>query len=426
MRRWAEAAGEIAVPESARCVSSTARSGVLQMTSLDPLSDPGAVQREAWLAFALRIAEPVVTLAADGALQSGFKAQLHQEVGGKYTQLEAMGRTLSGMAPWLQLMSAPEQPAPEHATGEQAAGTRLAGLARRALAHGTDRADPDCWNFTEGNQPLVDAAFLSQALLGAPAALVTPLEERVRANLLAALTATRVIVPGFNNWLLFSAMVEAGIDTLGGTPDLTRVEYALRQHEQWYVGDGHYADGPRFHADYYNSFVIHPMLVRLCGHFAGRGRVAETLLPKVRQRAQRYAAVLERSISPEGTFPATGRSLAYRFGAMFALADAACRRDLPPETSPPAVRCALTAVTRHFAVPGLFNEHGFLNVGFVGRGEGIGERYIASASCYLCLHGLWPLGLPPEDPFWAGPNTPWTTRRLWAGEDVPADHALDD
>ena len=40
-----------------------------------------------------------------------------------------------------------------------------------------------------------------------------------------------------------------------------RVDYALRQHEQWYKGDGVYGDGPEFHWDYYNSFVIQPMLL---------------------------------------------------------------------------------------------------------------------------------------------------------------------
>jgi hypothetical protein len=30
----------------------------------------------------------------------------------------------------------------------------------------------------------------------------------------------------------------------------------LRQHEQWYRGDGIYGDGPEFDWDYYNSFVM--------------------------------------------------------------------------------------------------------------------------------------------------------------------------
>jgi hypothetical protein len=44
-----------------------------------------------------------------------------------------------------------------------------------------------------------------------------------------------------------------------------RVDYALRQHHQWYKGDGAYGDGPYFHWDYYNSFVIQPMLLDVLG-----------------------------------------------------------------------------------------------------------------------------------------------------------------
>ena len=49
-----------------------------------------------------------------------------------------------------------------------------------------------------------------------------------------------------------------------------RVDYAVRQHEQWYKGDGAYGDGPEFHWDYYNSFVIHPMLVDVLDACAAR------------------------------------------------------------------------------------------------------------------------------------------------------------
>ena len=81
----------------------------------------------------------------------------------------------------------------------------------------------------------------------------------------AARASTRPIAPHFNNWLLFSAMVEAGLKALGANWDRARVDYALRQHEQWYKGDGAYGDGPELHWDYYNSFVIHPMLVDVLG-----------------------------------------------------------------------------------------------------------------------------------------------------------------
>jgi len=34
--------------------------------------------------------------------------------------------------------------------------------------------------------------------------------------------------------------------------------------------------------------------------------------------------------------------------------------------------------------------------------------------------------LPADDPFWSGPNEPWTQKRIWSGENLAPDHALKD
>jgi hypothetical protein len=39
---------------------------------------------------------------------------------------------------------------------------------------------------------------------------------------------------------------------------------------------------------------------------------------------------------------------------------------------------------------------------------------------------LLPLGLPPADAFWSDPPARWTSQRVWAGEPLPADHAMRD
>jgi Uncharacterized protein conserved in bacteria len=88
-------------------------------------------------------------------------------------------------------------------------------LARRAIARAVDPSSPDFLNFTRDRQPLVDAAFLAQGVLRAPHTLRDRLDEPVKRQLIAALESTRPILPGFNNWLLFSAMVEAGLKSLG-------------------------------------------------------------------------------------------------------------------------------------------------------------------------------------------------------------------
>ena len=109
-----------------------------------------------------------------------------------------------------------------------------------------------------------------------------------------------------------------------------RVDYALRQHEQWYKGDGVYGDGPAFHWDYYNSFVIQPMLLDVLDVCRDEMPAWKELATRVEPRARRYAAILERLIAPDGTFPAIGRSIAYRFGAFQLLAQMALRQGRCP------------------------------------------------------------------------------------------------
>jgi hypothetical protein len=251
------------------------------------------------------------------------------------------------------------------------------------------------------------------------------LEPAAKGHLIAALEATRAITPGFNNWLLFSATVEAALKSLGAAWDRTRVDYALRQHEQWYKGDGAYGDGPDFHWDYYNSFVIHPMLVDVLDACRDESAPWKEISARVDARARRYAAVQERLIAPDGSFPAIGRSIAYRCGAFHLLAQSALRRALPDGMAPAQVRGALgAAIRRTLEAPGTFDADGWLRIGLCGHQPGIGEPYISTGSLYLCSVALLPLGLPPTDDFWAGPSQPWTSVRAWSGQPFPIDHSM--
>ena len=194
---------------------------------------------------------------------------------------------------------------------------------------------------------------------------------------------------------------------------------------QWYKGDGLYGDGPSYHQDYYNSFVINPMLTDVLRVMKKHGIKGADFLPKQEQRLSRYAAILERMISPEGAYPCVGRSITYRFGAFHALAQASLLHLLPGNVSPAQVRCALTAVIRRqMSAPWTYDADGWLTVGYAGAQRGMAEEYINTGSEYLCSFGLLPLGLPASDPFWSEPYTEWTGLKAWKGIDVPADHAL--
>jgi hypothetical protein len=390
----------------------------LASTSAAAQPTPASIgDRAIWVGQLQKLADPVLNNLAAETLKA--RMPVEQAAGAKresVTHLEALGRLIAGIAPWLEL--APDT------TDEGRLRARYRELARRAIDRAVDPASKDFLNFTRDRQPLVDAAFLAQGILRAPRALRDELGATTRRNLVAALESSRITLPGFNNWLLFSATVEAALAKLGATWDRMRVDYALRQHDQWYKGDGAYGDGPEFHFDYYNSFVIHPMLLDVLDAFSEENPAWKDLAARELQRARRYAAVLERLIAPDGSFPPIGRSLAYRCGAMQLLAQAALRRTLPEGVTPAQVRGALTAVIRRtLEAPGTFDAAGWLQIGFCGHQPGVGERYISTGSLYLCSVGLLPLGLPPADDFWSAPAQPWTSVRAWTGAEFPIDHA---
>jgi hypothetical protein len=379
-------------------------------------SVPEETDRQYWLRTLRRLADPVLRNLAAGTLKRNMPVECatgNAAERRRYTHLEALGRLLAGIAPWLE-------------TGaEEDLRSRYAAWARQALRSATDPASADYLNFHEGSQPLVDCGFLAQAILRAPTELWKKLDAATQKNLAAALVSSRAITPGFNNWLLFSASVEAALAAMGEPWDALRIDYALRQHQQWYLGDGVYGDGPHFHFDYYNSFVIQPMLVDVLGAVARHNRAWAEMQPEITARARRYAAIQERLISPEGAYPAVGRSIAYRTGAFHLLAQMALLRELPPPLAPGGVRSALTAVMRRsLEAPGTFDREGWLTVGFCGHQPHLGESYISTGSLYLCAAVLLPLGLAPYDPFWSAGASSWTEKRLWGGEDAAADHAI--
>lgn len=391
----------------------------LAVAAANGLAQTGADDRAFNVQTLTRVAEPVLSALAEGKLKTALPTHDWERNRASFAPLEAFGRTLAGIAPWLELGpdDSPEGKVRAH----------FIDLSVRSLINATDPQSPDFLNYNRGGQPLVDTAFLALGLLRAPRQLWDKLDAEQQSNVVAALKSSRAIKPGESNWLLFSATVEAALWQFTGECDLKPIEYAVQRHEQWYAGDGTYGDGAEYHWDYYNSYVIQPMLLEVLRVCAEKKNPLGELRPKILARAQRYAVVQERMISPEGTFPVIGRSSAYRFGAFHLLSDVALLHELPSELEPAAVRCGLTAVVRRMMeAPGTFDANGWLQVGAVGHQPSIREGYISTGSLYLCLTGLVDLGLPADDPFWTDPATPWTQKRIWSGADIKADHAYKD
>jgi len=376
--------------------------------------------RTIWLNYLQKLAFPVLAALAADQLKEKMPVEAVSpnliKERTKYTHLEAFGRLLSCIAPWLQL---------EHLSAEEKKlQDKYFKLALRSIQNAVDPGAKDYMNWgDEGGQPLVDASFFAYALLRCPK-LWQGLEQRTRSRVITCLKKTRRIKPPENNWLLFAAMIETFFITVNETHDKNRIDYAIQRHTEWYKGDGLYGDGAEFHWDYYNSYVIHPYLFDILKIITEKYPEFEPVRKKVSDHNSRYAVIQERLIASDGTYPPIGRSITYRTGAFHHLANMALHKQLPSQLNVAQVRCALTTVIEKVTLcPEMFDANGWLRIGLYGHQPSLAENYISTGSLYLCAAILLPLGLPESDPFWSSPDENWTSKKEWRGINMPADHS---
>lgn len=377
--------------------------------------------RKNWIDLLYKISYPVLDAMSQGKLRELMPVEVPEGAYGDrdtVTYLEAIGRLLAGLAPWLELDKV--------SSDEAGIQKELREKALLSIKHAVDPNSPDYINWTKGAQPLVDGAFLVHGIMRAPKQLWEPLESETKARLIKELHAQKLAIkPFYNNWILFGAMIDAFLFSVGEQGDLMRMDFAIKKHMEWYLGDGWYGDGPEFHLDYYNSYVIQPMLIQVLEIAAQKQGAYQADLEIAKKRMVRYSRQLELMISPEGTYPAIGRSICYRSGAFQPLAEVAWKEMLPEEISNSQVRSALTTVySRLFSAKGTFDSNGWLQLGLAGHQPGLAEPYISTGSLYLCSLGFLPLGLPESHPFWTDPDEDWTSKKIWNGENLNRDEAL--
>jgi hypothetical protein len=382
-----------------------------------------SADRKLWLNQLDKIARPVIFNLAQDELKAKMPVVLsnridNKEVRTQVSYLEAFGRTLSGIAPWLELEGGDLK--------EQALRNQYREWTLKAIANAVNPEAKDYLQW-KGSQPLVDASFFSLALIRSPW-LWNHLDKKVQQQVVDALIITRATIPVYSNWILFSGMIETFFCKYDLPYNPITIEFGIREFsEHWYTGDGLFSDGMNFHLDYYNSYVIQPYLNTILNVMKEKNKKNYVAFAgKFDQISKRYAEIQERLINTDGTFPVLGRSIAYRGGAFQHLADLSLRKNLPVSLSPAQVRCALTAVLKKtLASPSTFTKDGWLTIGLYGNQPDIAETYITTGSLYLCSEIFLPLGLPETDEFWSTAPQPWTAVKVWEGQDLKADHALE-
>ena len=419
--------GEKAIPGQVINAKSTANFGVgafllAACEYVRYLEAPQTADRAYWCKLAYQMAYPVLSNMAKGELQKNMQLEVSPTWDGrnkKVAYMETFGRLMAGIAPWLTL--------PDDDTEEGKMRKELREMALKSYANAVDPQSPDYLLWRQEGQTLVDGAYVAESFLRAYDQLWKPLDETTKKRYIEEFQQLRRIDPPYTNWLLFSSTIESFLAKAGASFDEYRVNSAIRKVEEWYTGDGWYADGPSFAFDYYSSYVFHPMYLETLQAMKDakvRSRIDYgKYYDRALKRAQKYSLILERFISPEGTFPVFGRSIPYRMAAMQPLALMAWYQELPAGVTNAQVRCALTAVMkRMFDSDHNFNEGGFLTIGFTGRQPNVADWYTNNGSLYMTSLAFLPLGLPASHPFWTNAPQEWTSVRAWGGKPFPKDH----
>lgn len=376
--------------------------------------------RSYWVSIIAKMAAPILDNISRGTMQKNMPMIVSKSSDGrnpKVGYLEAFGRLLAGMAPMLAL------PADHSEEGRIRA--KFLKQAQLGIQHAVDPSSADYFAWRDkSKQTLVDAAHLALAFLRAPKALWEPLPDKTKKQVIEEFKYIRWIKPNESNWLLFASMTETFLYVIGEVPLRERIDYAIEKFDKdWYVGDGWYSDGDRFSFDHYNGYVIHCMLVETLRHQLSAGSKYQELFDRAYKRMQRYAHHLERMISPEGYFPVVGRSSTYRNAAFQPLAAVALDRKLPEDLKPGQVRAALTAVLKNIYTHNLYDQYGWLVLGFTSADQGnLADSYTNVGSLYEASLSFLALGLPADDVFWTSPAEPWTSQKAFTGKEFTRDY----
>ena len=375
--------------------------------------------RQVWADLCYKISQPVLENMSKGTFQKDFPLELSPTWDGRDTKvayLETFARLMAGISPWLAL--------PDDGTPEGKQRKQLHEWAIQAYKNAVDPNSPDkiTW-LTNTSQPLCDASYLVESFMRAPEATWGQLDEVTKKRYIEGLKSLRTIRPAYNNWLLFRAMVEVFFMSIGEDVDEYALSVGLQKMSEWYLSDGWYSDGPEYAMDYYNSYVMHPMMVEVVEMCKKHKFSTPISLDLAVKRMNRFNTILERFISPEGAYPAVGRSVIYRMGAFQTLAMSAWKYGLPKDLTNGSVRSALTCVMkRMFAVDGNFDDKGYLRLGFAGHQPNLANYYSDNGSLYMTSLVFMPLGLPADHPFWTAPAEPWTSQKAWSGQEFPEDY----
>ena len=274
----------------------------------------------------------------------------------------------------------------------------LEALLRQALLDGTSPSNAYTYWGDIGHldQRIVESADIAVALWMSRERVFNKMTETEQKQIMAWLSQVDGKGTYTDNWILFTAITQAVRHHLGFPSPLDDLDNRLRQINEFYRGDGWYVDGPTDEFELYNAWMFgwHYLLWTWID-----GDRRPDLRQLVFRRGRSFIEGFLNFFGANGSYPAWGRSIVYRFAAI-APFGVGHFLNIAPE-DPGLLRRVSSGCIRYFYERGLFdpNEH-FLRQGYHGDFPAAGEAYISPGSPYWCCHGLFALMFDRDDPFW--------------------------
>ena len=286
----------------------------------------------------------------------------------------------------------------------------LAEALRKVILIGSDENDPRCFSrFASNrhehlfaNQMITEFAPLCIAMTQAPEVLWESYsdEEKLR---VASWIRNWAVCALENSWqnnhywfpmLAVTALEKLGIDC-GDVDSAMSNGFAVL--DSMYISHGWYKDGAFGRFDFYLAWSHHVYPILWASLAEGTRFYDKVRAETYKKRTEEFFDYFTHMFDADGSVPAFGRSLSYRFAesAYFAaVAYASCDVDLG------LARRIIVKNVSYFMDNMIMPESGVLPTGYLYESVGLAENYTSSGGAYWCAKTFLVLDLPDDHPFW--------------------------
>ena len=317
--------------------------------------------------------------------------------------IESFARIASAWGAWLR------NPANPTTINFQDHEINLETLLRQALLDGTDISNPFTYwgDIGHMDQRIVESADIAVTIWMSRERVFNKMTVAEQHQIITWLAQVDGKGTYTDNWILFTAMAQAVRYQLGFPSPEEDLDNRLMQISEFYRGDGWYVDGPTDEFELYNAWMFgwHYLLWTWID-----GDRRPDHRQQVLDRGRSFIDGFLHFFGSNGSYPAWGRSIVYRFAALAPFAVGHFLKIAPDD--PGLLRRVSSGCIRYFYDRGLFDpSHHFVRQGYHGDFPPAGEAYISPGSPYWCCHGLFALTFDRADPFWTATESPLPVER---------------